>query len=130
MPSRWIVGLSSGACAEGVDAVLLELEGVGLDLRLRQLRGLHQAFPSELRDLVRRVGSPTPIDPRRLAHVHRMLGETYAAAGRAIADRAGRPSRASRPSAAPASPSATTATRDFRDCCPSACPASSPSGAG
>jgi anhydro-N-acetylmuramic acid kinase len=89
MPSRWIVGLSSGACAEGVDAVLLELEGVGLDVRLRQLRGLHQAFTPELRDLVRRVGSPTPIDPRRLAHVHRLLGETYAAAGRAVADQGG-----------------------------------------
>ena len=89
MSSRWIIGLASGTCAEGVDAALLELNGVGLDLRLRQMRGLHQPFPSELRDLVRRTGGSAPIDPRLLAHVHRLLGETYAAATRALADQAG-----------------------------------------
>ena len=89
MSSRWIIGLASGTCAEGVDAALLELDGVGLDLRLRQIRSLHQPFASELRDLVRRVGGAVPIDPRQFAHVHRLLGETYAAAARALADQGG-----------------------------------------
>ena len=58
MSSRWIIGLASGSCTEGVDAALLELDGVGLDLRLRQIRTLHQPFAPELR-----VYIPTNIIP-------------------------------------------------------------------
>ena len=35
MPTRWIIGLASGSSADEVDAALLEVEGVGLDLRPR-----------------------------------------------------------------------------------------------
>ena len=58
MPQRWIIGLASGSSADGVDAALMELRGVGLELRLNQLHGLHQAYPPELRDLIRRVAGP------------------------------------------------------------------------
>ena len=35
MNPRWVIGLSSGSSADGVDAALLEVEGVGLDLQAR-----------------------------------------------------------------------------------------------
>src|SRR5262245_44135679 len=86
MPQRWIIGLASGSAADGVDAALLDLQGVGLDLRLRQVHGLHQPYPPELREALRRAsGTPTA---RQLAQAHRVLGEAHACAARAVADSA------------------------------------------
>ena len=57
MPTRWVIGLASGSSGDGVDAALVESQGVGLELRPRLLQRLHQAFPRDLRELVRRVGA-------------------------------------------------------------------------
>ena len=35
MTTGWIIGLASGSSADGVDAALLETEGIGLDLRVQ-----------------------------------------------------------------------------------------------
>ena len=35
MPTRWVIGLTSGSSGDGVDAALVELQGVGLELRSR-----------------------------------------------------------------------------------------------
>src|SRR5438034_10496768 len=78
MPQRWVIGLASGASADGVDAALVELEGVGLSLRVRQLSGLHQPYAAELRELIRRVSSPAPCEVRSVSRLHRLLGETFA----------------------------------------------------
>src|ERR1051326_8456702 len=86
---RWVIGLASGSSADGVDAVLLELEGAGLDLKAELLHALHQPFPPELRDLVLRVSSSAPDAPTsQVSLLHRLLGETFAAATRQVADRA------------------------------------------
>jgi len=45
MPQRWIIGLASGSSADGVDAALLEMRGVGLEMRVQQMHGLSQPFP-------------------------------------------------------------------------------------
>jgi anhydro-N-acetylmuramic acid kinase len=86
MAPRWIIGLASGCSADGVDAALLELDGVGLAARLRQAHGLHQPFAGELRELIRRVSSGEPCEVRQVSRLHRLLGETFAAAARAVAD--------------------------------------------
>jgi anhydro-N-acetylmuramic acid kinase len=88
MPQRWIIGLASGSAADGVDAALLDLAGVGLELRVRQMDGLHQPYPAELRDLLRRIATGAVCPARQLGQAHRVLGETFAAAARAVADRA------------------------------------------
>jgi anhydro-N-acetylmuramic acid kinase len=88
MPNRWIIGLSSGCNAPGVDAALLEIEGVGLDLRVRLLHALHQSYPRDLRDLIERVCSGAPVGLKLIGLVHRLLGETFASAARQVADHA------------------------------------------
>jgi anhydro-N-acetylmuramic acid kinase len=86
--TRWIIGLASGSSADGVDAALLEVEGVGLDLRVRLVHALHQPYGKELRDLILRAAGRGPCDSRQLALLHRLLGETFTAAARQVADRA------------------------------------------
>src|SRR6266511_3006036 len=88
MTTRWIIGLASGSSADGVDAALLEAEGVGLELRVRPMQALHQPYARELRELVQRVAGPGPCEVRQVALLHRLLGETFAAAARQVADRA------------------------------------------
>jgi anhydro-N-acetylmuramic acid kinase len=88
MVTRWIIGLGSGSSVDGVDAGLMELEGAGLDLRLLQVQGLHQPYGAELRELIRRVGLAAPCEVRQISRLHRLLGETFAAAARMAADQA------------------------------------------
>jgi anhydro-N-acetylmuramic acid kinase len=87
MSLRWVIGLSSGSSADGVDAALAELEGVGLELRVRQAHGLHQPFGAELRALIRQVSSGAAA-VGQVSRLHRLLGETFAGAARAVADHA------------------------------------------
>lgn len=88
MATRYIIGLSSGASVDGVDASLLEMEGAGLALRVRPVLALHQPYHGDLRDLIRKACSPGKADSKQLALLHRLLGETFAAAARQAADRA------------------------------------------
>lgn len=88
MALRWIIGLASGSGVDGVDAALVELEGAGLDLRLRQVQGLYQPYGSELRQLIRQASGSAPVEVRQISRLHRLLGETFAAAARAVADSA------------------------------------------
>jgi anhydro-N-acetylmuramic acid kinase len=85
MGTRWVIGLASGSGGEGVDAALVELEGAGLELRARLANSCHQAYGKELRALVRACGTE-PLAVRQFASLHRLLGETFAAAARAVAD--------------------------------------------
>jgi anhydro-N-acetylmuramic acid kinase len=88
MTPRWLIGLASGSSVDGVDAALLELEGAGLDMRVRQVQGLHQPYGAELRALIRRVSSSSSSETRQISILHRLLGETFAAAARTVADHA------------------------------------------
>ena len=88
MTSRWIIGLASGSSVDGVDAALLEVKGVGLGLKVSLLHSLHQPYGQELRDLILRTSSPKLGETREISLLHRLLGETFAAAARQVADRA------------------------------------------
>jgi anhydro-N-acetylmuramic acid kinase len=89
MSLRWIIGLSSGSRADGADAVLAGLEGAGLGLRLAEVRGLHYPYGPELREGLWKLTRGTPAGVGECGRFDRLLGETFAAAARALADRAG-----------------------------------------
>ncbi len=88
MSTRFLIGLSSGSSADGVDAALLQAEGTGLELQVHLIGALHQPYPDELREWIRRMGNPGKVDGKQTALLHRLLGETFAAAARQTADRA------------------------------------------
>src|SRR5262245_9841397 len=88
MTTRCIIGLSSGSSVDGVDAALLEVEGAGLELRVRPVLALHQPYHGDLRELIRKMCGPGKVDGKQPALLHRLLGETFAAAARQAADRA------------------------------------------
>jgi anhydro-N-acetylmuramic acid kinase len=85
MSSRWVIGLASGSGGDGVDAALAELSGAGLELRPRLVHALNQTYPPELRDLLRRCSGTAACAVRETALLHRLLGETFAAAALAVA---------------------------------------------
>jgi anhydro-N-acetylmuramic acid kinase len=86
MQTRWIIGLSSGSSAEGVEAVVAEIEGTGLDLRARLVQSVRQSLGPDLRELIRKASTPGPCEVRQVCQLHRLLGESFAAAARAVAD--------------------------------------------
>lgn len=86
--TRWVIGLASGHSADGVDAALAEVEGAGLELRVLQTDGLHQPYGPELRELLRRMSGQGTVEVRLVSRLHRLLGETFAAAARTVADHA------------------------------------------
>src|SRR5205807_5608129 len=87
MSNRFVIGLTSGSSADGVDAALLEIEGIGLELEARLVTMLQQPFARDLRDLVRALGANGQAECKQLAVLHRLMGETFAAAARQVADR-------------------------------------------
>src|SRR5262249_17944271 len=62
--------------------------GVGLDLQVRLVNALHQPFGRDLQELILRTSGPGPCETRQVSLLHRLLGETFAAAVRQVADRA------------------------------------------
>jgi len=75
------VGIMSGTSADGVDAVMIELESVSRRHTPRVLGHAHRAFGAALRaDLVR----PGELGTRRIAELHFALAESYAKTVRAI----------------------------------------------
>src|SRR5579864_8126353 len=85
---RWIIGVASGSSADGADAALVEVEGVGLELRARLLHAMYEPYPAELRELLVRAAAGADGRTRDVSLLHRLLGETFAAAARQAADRA------------------------------------------
>jgi anhydro-N-acetylmuramic acid kinase len=75
------VGVMSGTSADGVDAVMIELQSAGRRHTPRVLGHAHRPFAAALRgDLVR----PGELGARRIAELHFALAESYAKTVRAL----------------------------------------------
>ena len=86
MNTRWIIGLVSGSSLQGVDAALVEIEGLGANIRLQLRYFLQLPYSQEVRELLTRAGSTTAPSLRNIALSHRLLGESFAAAARQVVD--------------------------------------------
>lgn len=83
-----MIGVAPGTSLYGVDAVLLQLQGVGLDLDVRTVQAVHHPYPRDLRALLLQVAAGQSVELRQVGLLHRLLGETYALAARQVANRA------------------------------------------
>ena len=88
MTPRWFIGLSTGSSLNGVDAALVKVEGIGMDLHLSLVHFRHQPYSRDLRELMLRTSAPQPLHVRQVATLHRALGENFAAAVRLAAEQA------------------------------------------
>jgi anhydro-N-acetylmuramic acid kinase len=84
-----LIGLASGSTCDGIDAALVEAEGLGLDMRLKHRHSLHQPYPKELRELLFKVSGTASAPARQVGLVHRLMGEAAAAAARQVAEEVG-----------------------------------------
>lgn len=74
-------GVMSGTSADGIDAILLEIESVSRRHLPRVLGHVHRAYPSRIREALLQ---PHLLDVRRLAELHFELPRLYAKAVRAL----------------------------------------------
>jgi anhydro-N-acetylmuramic acid kinase len=84
--NRSIIGLAPDTSLNGVDAVLLTVQGIGLDLGVRLVHAAHVPYPRDLRSLMLRLGSESAGQARHLSLLDRVLGEILALAARQVAD--------------------------------------------
>jgi anhydro-N-acetylmuramic acid kinase len=77
--SRTVVGLMSGTSLDGVDAVLVELDGSGLDLTMEPAAFAHVPYPDALQDLIHQ-NAADPSSVQALTRLDARLPETYAEA--------------------------------------------------
>jgi anhydro-N-acetylmuramic acid kinase len=88
MTIRWVIGLSAGPSADGVDAALLEVHGQAPQLQVRVAGAMVEPHAKDLRELLIRASTAEQGDVRQVSLANRLLGETFAQAARRVADRA------------------------------------------
>ncbi|MDR7482497.1 MAG: anhydro-N-acetylmuramic acid kinase [Armatimonadota bacterium] len=87
---RVVVGLISGTSADGIDAALVEIQGWGLEARLRLLAGLTHPLPQADREELFRLFEPATGTVDRICRFNFRLGELFAEAALAVIARSGR----------------------------------------
>jgi anhydro-N-acetylmuramic acid kinase len=85
---KLVVGLMSGTSLDGIDAVLLRIEGSGPRTRFRQLGFLEHPFPRGLRQLLLRNSVPDTSRVDEIARLNFLLAHLYADAVGALARKA------------------------------------------
>lgn len=78
--ARRIIGLMSGTSCDGVDAVLTEIAGRGLRMRVALLGHRHRAYPTGLRRRLLKVTAPSITSTEELCELNVAVGEQFAAA--------------------------------------------------
>jgi anhydro-N-acetylmuramic acid kinase len=73
-----IVGLMSGTSADGVDTVLVELDGAPPALRWKLIQHVHQSYPGELREEILACANEISSSTARLCQLNFTLGEVFA----------------------------------------------------
>ncbi|QKQ74942.1 anhydro-N-acetylmuramic acid kinase [Nostoc sp. TCL240-02] len=82
--STRIIGLISGTSVDGIDAVLVEVSGTELDLKVELLVGKTYPYPSELREKILAVGAGVAISMAELAEIDDAIAQVFAQAAQNI----------------------------------------------
>src|SRR5574337_382739 len=88
---RRVVGLISGTSADGIDAALVEVSGVGLRAHPRLISGLTVPFRPADRDELFRMFDPSTATVDRICAFNFRLGDLFAEAALAAIAQAGMP---------------------------------------
>ncbi len=86
--SRLVIGLMSGTSLDGIDAVLLRVQGAGLRTKFRQLMYVELPFPKGLRELVLRNSVPETSQVDEITRLNVLFGQFYADAVAVLAKKA------------------------------------------
>ncbi len=87
MPAKLVVGLMSGTSLDGVDAVLLRVNGTGVQTKFKQLGFFHRSFPKGLRHLLLKNSHPATSNVDEIARLNFLLAQLYADAVKSVARR-------------------------------------------
>lgn len=85
-PSRLVIGLNSGTSVDGIDALVVRLQGAGTKLEFEPLAFLMVPYPPDTRALLLKAPDLTLVETTRL---HHEVGECFAAAAKSVASKAG-----------------------------------------
>ena len=89
--SRLIIGLMSGTSLDGIDSVLVRVQGSGLRTRFEQLAYSELPFPRGVRDLVLRNSLPGTSRVDDITRLNVLLAQLYAEAVRRVARKGNTP---------------------------------------
>ena len=79
-----VIGLMSGTSVDGIDTVLVDIEGEKLDLKLQLLAGETNPYPPKLREQILKVGSGEPLSIAELATLDDAIADNFAQAAQHI----------------------------------------------
>ncbi|MGB9774313.1 MAG: anhydro-N-acetylmuramic acid kinase [Bacteroidota bacterium] len=87
-PVKRVIGLMSGTSVDGIDAVLVEVRGHGMNLHFRQIAFVTVPFDPMLRELILRNSIPETSRVDDITRLNMLLAHLYADAVRKVARRA------------------------------------------
>ncbi len=82
--SRVVVGLMSGTSVDGIDAALVEIDGIGLELKVRLLAGATYPYPDQLRTQILAACAGSPFSMEDWAELDDQIAHAFANAAIAI----------------------------------------------
>ena len=86
---RKVIGLMSGTSADGVDSALVEIEGYGLETKIRLIKFNTYPFPDDVRDRIFRVFPPSKCTVEDICELNFILGDIFADSALRIIKEAG-----------------------------------------
>lgn len=89
--SHIVIGLMSGTCTDGVDAALVEIEGNGMNTKVRLLSFLTIPYEEELRNLLLRIASGSYGGSYEISKANVLLGHLFAEACVAVCEKGNMP---------------------------------------
>ncbi len=86
---RLVIGLISGTSVDGIDAVLVRIQGNGVRTKFKQLAFITQPYPRTVRRLILKNSTPESSSVVEICRLNILLGELFAEAAALVAKAGG-----------------------------------------